>query len=269
MMVDVNLQTPSAEPSEATNTIEGLCSVVLERLGQKLSLGSRGVVALAGSVAVGKSTLSESLAQVLRAQGFQTSVVSTDGFLLPNRVLEPLGLAYIKGLPHTYDWHALRRFLAAASDARVSLSVPVYSHTSFNADGTGTVPPGNIVIVEGVNALHGLLDGCADLTIYVDAGTEVIAGWYIQRFVGLIEAAERDCTSFYARFTLFNEAERIEVARSVWDSINLPNLEQHIAPTKITADIVVTLLPDHSVVSVANSSFVWSSWSTCQGQVSG
>jgi type I pantothenate kinase len=248
MMVDVNLRTPSAEPSEATNTIEGLCSAVLERLDQKLSVGSRGVVALAGSVAVGKSTLSESLAQALRSEGLQVSVVSTDGFLLPNRVLEPLGLAYIKGLPHTYDWHALQRFLAAASDARVSLNVPVYSHTSFDADGTGTVPPGHIVIVEGVNVLHALLDDCRDLSIYVDADAEAIAGWYIHRFVGLIEAAEHDQTSFYARFVFFNETERIEIARSVWDSINLPNLEQHIAPTKAAADIVVTLGPDHSIV---------------------
>jgi type I pantothenate kinase len=250
MMVDVNVQTLSAESSEPTNTIEGLCSAVIERLDQKLSVESRGVVALAGSVAVGKSTLSESLAQALCTQGFQTSVVSTDGFLLPNRVLEPLGLAYIKGLPHTYDWHGLRRFVAAANDAKVSLSVPVYSHTSFDADGTGNVPPGHIVIVEGVNALHGLLNGCADLSIYVDADTEVIAGWYIQRFVKLIEAAERNHASFYARFVMFKEAERIEVARSVWDSINLPNLEQHIAPTKSAADIVVALGPDHSVAGV-------------------
>jgi type I pantothenate kinase len=253
MMVDVNLQTPSAEPSDATNTIEGLCSAVLERLDQKLSLGSRGVVALAGSVAVGKSTLSESLAQALRSRGLNVSVVSTDGFLLPNRVLEPLGLAYIKGLPHTYDWRALQRFLAAASDARVSLNVPVYSHTSFDADGTGTVPPGHIVIVEGVNALHALLDDCRDLSIYVDADTEAIAGWYIHRFGGLIEAAEHNQTSFYARFVFFNEAERIEVARSVWDSINLPNLEQHIAPTKAAADVVVTLGPDHSIVGMIAS----------------
>ena len=250
MMVVVNVQTPSAEPSEPT--IEGLCATVIRRLQPTLSIGLRGVVALAGSVAVGKSTLSESLAQALRPKGFQTSVVSTDGFLLPNRVLEPLGLAYIKGLPHTYDWLALRRFMAAANDAKVSLSVPVYSHTSFDADGTGTVPPGDIVIVEGVNALHGLLNGCADLSIYVDADTEVIAGWYIQRFVGLIEAAEDDHSSFYARFVFFNEAERIDIARSVWDSINLPNLVQHIAPTKSAADSVVTLGPDHSIFSLGN-----------------
>lgn len=252
MMVDVILQIPSAEPSEPTNTIEGLCSAVLERLDQKLSLGSRGVVSLAGSVAVGKSTLSESLAQALRSKDLKVSVVSTDGFLLPNRILEPLGLSYIKGLPHTYDWHALRRFLAAASDARVSLNVPVYSHTSFDTDGTGTVPPGHIVIVEGVNALHALINDAQDLSIYVDADTEAIAGWYIQRFVGLIEAAEYDRSSFYARFVFFNEAERIEVARSVWDSINLPNLVQHIAPTKSAADIVVTLGPDHSIFSLGN-----------------
>ena len=234
-------------------SVEGLCAAVVERLGPTLSCGLRGVVALSGSVAVGKSTLSESLARALRAQGLQTTVVSTDGFLLPNRVLAPLGLTYIKGLPHTYDWHALRRFLAAASDARVPLTIPVYSHTSFDSDGISKVPPGHIVIVEGVNALHALLDDCRNLAVYLDADTEVIASWYIHRFIGLIQAAETDTTSFYARFVMFNEAERIEIARSVWDSINLPNLEQHIAPTKRSADIVVTLGPDHSIVRVSSN----------------
>jgi type I pantothenate kinase len=255
MMVDVNSPDrfpfdPIGPVADATATIASLCEAVIDRLWTRLSPGHRCVVALSGSVAVGKSTLSESLAQALRHQGLETAVVSTDGFLLPNRVLAPLGLAYIKGLPHTYDWYALRRFLSAANDALVSLRVPVYSHTSFDSDGIGTVPPGRIVIVEGVNALHTLLDDCRDLSLYVDADTEVIAGWYIQRFVSLIQAAETDRSSFYARFVMFNEAERIEVARSVWDTINLPNLEQHIEPTKRAADIVVTLGADHSINSL-------------------
>ncbi len=249
MMVDVN--SPDVFPAhDDTATIEGLCATVVERLGPTLSFGLRCVVALSGSVAVGKSTLSEALARALRAQGLETAVVSTDGFLLPNRVLEPLGLAYVKGLPHTYDWYALRRFIRAAADARIALRVPVYSHTSFDADGTATIPPGNMVIVEGVNALHALLDDCRDLCIFVDADTEVIAGWYIARFLGLIQAAETDPSSFYARFVMCNAAARIEIARSVWDSINLPNLEQHIAPTKRSAEIVVTLGPDHSIINL-------------------
>ena len=237
--------------NNAPATLESLCAAIVERLRPILSSGLRGVVALSGSVAVGKSTLSESLAGALRSQGLQTAVVSTDGFLLPNRILEPLGLAYVKGIPHTYDWHALKAFIGAASDASISLTVPVYSHTSFDADGLGTVPPGRVVIVEGVNALHALLDDCRDLGIYVDADTEVIAGWYIERFIRLIQAAESEQTSFYARFVMFDEAERIEIARSVWDSINLPNLEQHIAPTRCSADIVVTLGPDHSIVKLS------------------
>jgi type I pantothenate kinase len=256
MMVDVHSQDllPVHDHSEDLETVEDLCAAVVERVGPTLSFGLRGVVALSGSVAVGKSTLSESLARALRLQGLETSVVSTDGFLLPNRVLAPLGLAYVKGLPHTYDWMALRCFLEAVSDAHASLKIPVYSHTTFDADGIGTVPPGHIVIVEGINALHALLDDCRDLSLYVDADTEVIAGWYIQRFVGLIQAAEIDPSSFYARFVMFNEAERIEVARSVWDSINLPNLEQHIAPTKRVADMVVTLGADHSIINLRRNS---------------
>jgi type I pantothenate kinase len=249
MMVSVQPQN-FASDNKAAASLDGLSAAVVEELRKTLSTGNRGVVALAGSVAVGKSTLSESLAEALRHRGFETAVVSTDGFLLPNRVLDPLGLAYVKGLPHTYDWHALRSFLDRASDAHISLTVPSYSHTSFDSDGIAPVPSGQIVIVEGVNALHALLDDCRDISIYVDADTEVIAGWYIDRFLQLIEAAETDPSSFYARFVMFHELERIEIARSVWDSINLPNLERHIAPTKASADIVVTLGPDHSISNV-------------------
>jgi type I pantothenate kinase len=245
---DVKSSFPTAKSGSAA--IEDLCNTVMNHLAPTLSIGLRGVVALSGSVAVGKSTLSESLAQALRAEELEAAVVSTDGFLLPNRVLAPLDLAYVKGLPHTYDWQALRNFMDRATNAQVSLAIPVYSHTSFDADGIGKVPPGQIVIVEGVNALHTLLDDCRDLSIYVDAETEVIAGWYIERFIKLIQAAETDPSSFYARFVLFDEPERIEIARSVWDSINLPNLEQHIEPTKGSADIVVTLGPDHSIVDI-------------------
>lgn len=250
MMVGVHSQDLLLD-NNATAMVESLCSVIVERLGPILSSGRRGVVALSGSVAVGKSTLSESLAGALRSQGLETAVVSTDGFLLPNRVLEPLGLAYVKGIPHTYDWYALKRFIEEASDGSIALTVPVYSHTSFDADGARTVLPGHVVIVEGVNTLHALLDDFRDLGIYVDTDTEAIAGWYIERFIRLIQAAQGDPKSFYARFVMFNETERIEIARSVWDSINLPNLEQHIAPTKRSADIVVTLGPDHSIHSIS------------------
>jgi type I pantothenate kinase len=246
---DVKRSCPTNKSGSAT--IEDLRSAVMDRLGPTRSFGLREVVALSGSVAVGKSTLSESLAQALRAEGLETTVVSTDGFLLPNRVLTPLDLAYVKGLPHTYDWQALRNFLGKATNGQDWLTIPVYSHTTFDADGIGKVAPGQIVIVEGVNALHALLDDCRDLSIYVDAETEVIAGWYIERFIKLIQAAETDPSSFYARFVLYNEPERIEIARSVWDSINLPNLERHIEPTKVSADIVVTLGPDHSIIDIS------------------
>ena len=226
-------------------SIEDLCDAVVDHLAPTVSDSRRGVVALAGSVAVGKSTLSEELARCLSKRGLEATVVSTDGFLLPNRVLGPLGLAFVKGLPQTYDWAALRSFACLARDAQATLLIPVYSHVSFDADATGCVGPGRMVIVEGINALHPLAAGLADVSIYLDAPDETIANWYVSRFVRLIEAAETNPASFYCRFVDLDESDRIEVARSVWDGINLPNLQHHIAPTKSAANIVVTLTDNH------------------------
>src|SRR3954452_12129829 len=72
------------------------------------------VLAVAGSVAVGKSTTARLLQTLLAASpgSPRVDLVTTDGFLLPNAVLESRGLLARKGFPESYDRRALLRFLA-------------------------------------------------------------------------------------------------------------------------------------------------------------
>jgi type I pantothenate kinase len=225
--------------------------------------GSPLVVGLVGSVAVGKSTFAASLAEVLREappDGIprQVEVVATDAFLLPNSVLEPMGGAMVKGTPVSYDWAALEGFLRDARDGAATLSVPVYSHRTFDvvAGERHEFPTPEVVLVEGLNLLQAppvapvALAELFDLTVYLHAPTEVIEQWFVDRFVELVAAAEHDSDSFYAMFSAMDPAEVDTVARWTWHEINRPNLERHIAPTRARAHVVAHLGADHVVQHV-------------------
>lgn len=213
------------------------------------------VVGLAGAVSVGKTTFAATLAAQLQARFDRLAgVVGTDGFLLPNAVLEPRGLMYHKGLPETYDVEALRGFLRAATSLASQVVVPTYSHEVFDTVGTQTIDLPEIVLVEGINILGDDYAPLLDLRIYLDADEPVVIDWFVRRFLRLITEAESDPLSFYTRFVALGPEERAETARGVWDAINGPNLRNHIAPTMVNADLVVRLRSDHHVESIHRQS---------------
>ena len=216
--------------------------------------GRRLVVGLAGAVSVGKTTFATKVAAELLARfDVSVGVVGTDGFLLPNAILEPRGLMYHKGLPETYDVDALRAFLSIAASSAEQAVVPVYSHEVFDTVGTQTIDLPQIVLVEGINILGDSYAPLLDLRMYLDADEVVIIDWFVRRFLKLIVEAETDASSFYTRFVALSPDERAETARGVWDAINGPNLHHHIAPTRVNADLVLRLRADHRVESVARS----------------
>jgi type I pantothenate kinase len=63
------------------------------------------VIGIAGSVAVGKSTISRVLKALLShwPSHPQVDLITTDGFLLPQNVLESRGITDRKGFPESYD----------------------------------------------------------------------------------------------------------------------------------------------------------------------
>src|SRR5215469_4465770 len=88
------------------------------------------IIGIAGSVAGGKSTTARVLQALLARWSPRPKVelVTTDGFLFPNAVLERLGLIQKKGFPESYDRTRLLLFLSDIKAGRSPVRAPVYSH---------------------------------------------------------------------------------------------------------------------------------------------
>ncbi len=210
--------------------------------------GTTRILAIAGPVAVGKSTVAAHLAELLRSAGADVAVVSTDGFLLPNSVLEARGLVARKGYPETYDLDRLERLMAAARDGQSPLAVPVYSHERYDVvEKPEAVDRPDVLVVEGVVALQREF---ADLAVYLHADEADVMAWYVARFQGLVRAAVDDPTSFYRAWIDLDDGAVADLARAVWDGVNHPNLTENIAPTRDRADVVVHKGADHRILSV-------------------
>ena len=216
------------------------------RIAARHRLGETLVVGITGSVAVGKTTLARQIAEALPTD-LRVEIVSTDGFLKPNAVLEAQGLSMRKGFPESYDRAAMAAALAGLKHGGVK--VPAYSHTSYDVDPAAarTISGADVVLVEGL----GLAPDASgqrpplDLLIYIDAAEDDIIAWFLARFMGLWEAAANDPSSFYARFRHMSEDEARQFALSVWNGINRPNWLEHIALARPVADIVVVKALDH------------------------
>jgi type I pantothenate kinase len=220
------------------------------------------ILGIAGSVAVGKSTTAR-LLQALLARWVdhpRVELVTTDGFLLPNRVLTERGLMHRKGFPESYDRRALVRFLAELKAGRPEVHAPLYSHLIYDVvpGEVETIRQPDILILEGLNVLQTgpteqgslprvFLSDFFDFSIYVDANEEDIRRWYVQRFLSLRQTAFRDERSFFRQFADYTEAQAIARAEAVWDSINGPNLAQNIVPSRSRARLILTKGADHQV----------------------
>lgn len=223
------------------------------------------VIGIAGSVAVGKSTSSRVL-QTLLARGPErrrVELVTTDGFLHPNAELERRGLMQRKGFPESYDTPRLVRFLADLKAGKPELDVPIYSHVVYDVvgDEVQVVDRPDIVIVEGLNVLQVppttgphhpsvFVSDFFDLSVYVDADEAHVEEWYLQRFLTLVEGARQDPEAFFHRFADLDDEAAEDLARSIWRSINLPNLHQNVLPTRDRADLVLHKGADHDVTEV-------------------
>ena len=220
------------------------------------------VIGVAGSVAVGKSTTARLLRELLARWPATPHVqlVTTDGFLYPNAELERRGLMQRKGFPESYDRRALLRFVSKVKAGRPEVTAPVYSHLTYD------IVPGeqivvrrpDVLIVEGLNVLQPArpsAEGSSslavsdffDFSIYVDAKPTDVRQWYVDRFLSLRRTAFADPASYFHRYASLSDDEAVARAESIWDSINAPNLEQNILPTRSRATLVLTKGSDHSV----------------------
>ncbi|WP_434056277.1 type I pantothenate kinase [Georgenia wangjunii] len=222
--------------------------------------GTPYVIGVAGSVAVGKSTTARLLRELLRRWPNTPDVqlVTTDGFLYPNAELDRRGLLARKGFPESYDQRALLRFLAAVKAGLPEVSAPVYDHLTYD------IVPGehvvvrqpDVLVVEGLNVLQPArttADGAPslavsdffDFSIYVDARTADVRRWYVERFLSLRRTAFARPESYFHRYASLDDEAAVARASEIWASINEPNLERNILPTRGRATLVLTKAADH------------------------
>lgn len=224
------------------------------------------IIGVAGSVAVGKSTTARVL-QALLARWPNTpkvALVTTDGFLLPNAILEQEGLMGRKGFPESYDLPALLHFLTDIKAGRRPVRAPLYSHFDYDVTPNAAieVDQPDILIVEGLNVLQTsrppkdgkgipFVSDFFDFKVYIDADETILERWYVERFMRLRETAFRDPKAYFHRYSSLTGAEADATARAIWRSINLVNLRENILPTRQRADLILRKGGDHEVEAVA------------------
>ena len=214
------------------------------------------IIGISGSVAVGKSTTSR-LLQILLSRRFKwatVEMVTTDGFLYPNKVLEERNILDRKGFPESYDMELLLDFLDSIKNGE-EFEIPVYSHEVYDIvpEQTVTIQPVDFLIVEGINFFQNpqnqtlYVSDYFDLSIYVDADVANIETWYLERFQTLLKLAEKDPNNYYHRFTQMPFNQVLAIAQDTWKNINLANLEKYIEPTRSRADIILHKGQNHEI----------------------
>jgi type I pantothenate kinase len=223
------------------------------------------IIGVAGSVAVGKSTTARVLQALLARWPNvpKVDLVTTDGFLYPNAILERERLMERKGFPESYDLSALLRFLSDIKAGRHPARAPVYSHLIYDVMPNQwiEVDRPDILIVEGLNVLQTgspPKDGKAipyvsdffDFSIYLDADENVLRSWYVDRFLTLRGTSFRDPKSYFHRYATLSDQEAVETAAAIWTRINLLNLNENILPTRQRADLILKKVESHLVEEV-------------------
>ncbi len=256
----------AVDPEEVADVYLPLARWIEDRVASGERPSRRGartpaVIGITGSVAAGKSTIARVLTQLLGRGAGRPAVelLTTDGFLYPNRVLEQRGLLDRKGFPETYDHHALVAVLEAVRSGRPEVGVPVYSHQTYDVvpGAVQRIRAPDLLVVEGLTVLQGASggggqgapgpEGLIDLALYVDAAEEDLARWLTDRLLALRTSGAGASSDFLRWLSSLSETEARQLAASAWSEVNLVNLREHVAPTRSRADLVLEKGADHRV----------------------
>lgn len=240
----------------ATQSLHRVSTTFLGTIAPKLPY----IIGVAGSVAVGKSTLARLLQTLLSRwpEHPRVELITTDGFLFPNAELEARGIMDRKGFPESYDTRQLLDFLRAVKSGEPEVTAPIYSHVIYDVlpDRHEIVHQPDILILEGLNVLqvdshaNEFVSDYFDFSIYLDAEESLIESWFIERFHALRRTVFQDPQSFFKHFADLTDEQATTLAGQIWESINGRNLRENIAPTKGRASLIIEKGADHRVTDV-------------------
>ncbi|NDW09279.1 type I pantothenate kinase [Dysgonomonas sp. 520] len=220
------------------------------------------IISIAGSVSVGKSTTARVMQALLSRQKEHNNValITTDGFLYPNAILEEKGIMLKKGFPESYDIHGLLQFVMDIKSGKPEVTAPVYSHLTYDIvkNEQEVIKQPDILIIEGLNVLQSGMDypqskprvfvsDFVNFSIYVDADEELLEEWYISRFMKFRQGAFTDPKSYFHSFAQLPENQAEKMAKTAWREINRKNLRKNILPTRERASLIIHKTKNHTV----------------------
>lgn len=220
------------------------------------------IIGVAGSVSVGKSTTARVLQALMSRwkENSKVALITTDGFLYPNAILEEKGLMLKKGFPQSYDIHKLLEFVSDIKSGKEEVKAPKYSHLIYDVvpNEYEIIKQADILIIEGLNVLQSGMDypkskprvflsDYLNFSIYVDAEEDMLEHWYISRFMKFRNGAFTDPQSYFYNFTQLAESNAINMAKGIWREINRKNLRKNILPTRERASLILHKSEDHKV----------------------
>ena len=223
------------------------------------------IIGLAGSVAVGKSTTARVLQALLARWPDHPKVdlITTDGFIFPNRVLEERALMARKGFPESYDVKRLIEFMAAVKAGEPRVEAPLYSHVAYDivTDQVQSVDAPNILIVEGLNVLQtgqqvagkparSFVSDFFDFSVYIDAAEPDIERWYVERFLSLRGSVFQNPDSYFHKYASLSDEEAVAEAKRIWREINGLNLHENVLPTRERAHLILEKDTHHRITNV-------------------
>ena len=219
------------------------------------------LIGITGSVSVGKSTISNIIKKLVTSPPINLSaqVISTDNFLFPNSQLQKNQILHRKGFPESFDHAAIIKFLSGISEGKPNSIIPIYSHETYDIEGTSRSEITDLIIIEGVNILQEPIEKndqdpsireFLDFSIFIDADESEITQWYEDRFLKYCSLAEDNTKSFFSQFKNLNLEERKKLASEIWKSVNKPNLDSYIYPSKEYADLIIKKGNGHLVSSL-------------------
>lgn len=241
---------------EASQQLQAATSLFLENNDKKVPY----IIGIAGSVAVGKSTIARLLQTLLSrwSNHRHVDLITTDGFLYSNKTLAEKGLSTKKGFPESYDAKKMIQFIGDIKAGKSKVEAPIYSHLIYDPipDQVQEICKPDILIVEGINVLQVnneqrvFMSDFFDFSIYIDAEEKDIERWYIERFHTLKETAFKKPESYFHRYTTLTKEEATLKAKYFWKEINAKNLHKNIFPTKDRANLILKKGADHFIENV-------------------
>ena len=219
------------------------------------------IIGVAGSVASGKSTFSKIIREVMliNHKNYKIDIVTTDGFLYPNAYLQERNLMEKKGFPESYDVNSLFKFLSKVKNSQEKVYAPIYSHQVYDVLSSEQIiiDRPDILILEGINVLQEqkikenksdcILSDFFNFSIFIDAREKYLSEWFLKRFLSLRSGAVNNTDDYFHKYASISDSDAISMAKTIWEKINLKNLNENILPTKKNADLILKKNKDHKI----------------------